>query len=128
MRGLAQGRDARGWTLADTVLSYKGFDITIDYKDADHADLKIADRTFAVTRHEGALPAWMCDEAYFSHPEIEQVARHLVDYWYIVTDDESRPPTRSHEHGGEEKEKPKKRSGGGRRRSSGGSSHGGHGG
>ena len=113
--------------MADTALSYKGFDITIDYKDADHADLKIADRTFAVTRHEGALPAWMCDEAYFSHPEIEQVARHLVDYWYIITDDERRAPATGHEHGGEEK-KPKKRSSGGRRRSGGGSGHSGHGG
>lgn len=113
--------------MPDSVLPYKGFEITIDYKDADHADLKIADRTFAFTRHEGPLPTWMCDEAYFGSPDLEAVARHLVDYWYVITDDENSPkPTGHGDHGTAGKgDKPKR--GGGRRKPNGGGGHG-HGG
>lgn len=111
--------------MPDSVLPYKGFEITIDYKDADHADLKIADRTFAFTRHEGPLPTWMCDEAYFGSPDLEAVARHLVDYWYLVTDEENRPHGSGHAHGGAAKDDKPKRGGGRRKPSGGGHGHGG---
>jgi hypothetical protein len=112
--------------MPDSVLPYKGFDVAIDYKDADHADLKIADRTFALTRHEGPLQPWMCDEAYFGSPDIEDVARHLVDYWYIYSDDENRPPPIGHDaHGGADKPAKPKRGGGRKPRGTGGHGHGG---
>lgn len=72
-------------------LSYKGMGVVIDFKDDDHAEVKIADRTFGLTRHGGALPAWFCDEAYFMSDDVIDVVRHLIDYWYIVTSPDTAP-------------------------------------
>jgi hypothetical protein len=35
---------------------------------------------------------WMCDEAYFASPDLDETIRHIVDVWYIVTDEESKAP------------------------------------
>lgn len=76
--------------MAVRQFSYKGKDVSVDQPDDQHAEVKIEDRTFDFTLHGGSLPMWMCEDAYFGAPELDDVIRHLVDYWYIVTDDENK--------------------------------------
>lgn len=79
--------------MADIEFSYKGTDVAIDFTDEEreHADIKIRDRTFPAALHEGPLRAWACNGAYFMSPEIRVLAKHLIDYWYIVSDPSSGP-------------------------------------
>jgi hypothetical protein len=73
-------------------LSYKGMDVVIDYQDEDHAELSIDDRKIPVMRHGGALPMWACEHAYFMADDIDHLIRHLIDYWYVITDPSTAPP------------------------------------
>lgn len=85
--------------MAVREFSYKGKNVMIDQPDDQHADVTIEDRTFTFVRHgQGGLPMWMCDDAYFASPELEDAVRHLIDYWYIVTDDEHRAPPLTETH------------------------------
>jgi hypothetical protein len=72
-------------------LSYKGLDIAIEFADDDHATVTIGDRSFDMTRHEGALRMWACDAAYFMSDDLVGLARHLVDYWYIISSADTAP-------------------------------------
>lgn len=75
-----------------TKLSYKGEEITLDQKAEDQVDVTIAGKTISCRRYGGALPMWSCDHAYFSSPDLRELARHLVDYWYIITSPTTAPP------------------------------------
>lgn len=83
-----------------TKLSYKGKDIDIEYTDDEHAKVTIEGRTFDMVLHEGNLRMWSCDESYFMAPDLIDVAKHMVDYWYIITDPNTAPPEGGHGHGG----------------------------
>lgn len=78
--------------MANWKMSYKGRDIGVEQSDEEHAEVTIDDRTFAFTLHDGPLRMWMCDEAYFGAPELPDVIKHLVDYWYVITDEEHKAP------------------------------------
>lgn len=99
--------------MAVREFGYKGKMVSVDETDDDHADVTIEGRSFAFTRHDGALRLWRCEDAYLSSPELDKAVRHLVDYWYIVTDDENKaPPVRAengHRRGGRAKAKPKRK-------------------
>lgn len=79
--------------MVDIEFSYKGVDVAIDFTDEEHehADITIEDRVFPATLHQGNLRMWACDEAYFVSPEITELAKHLIDYWYIITDPNTAP-------------------------------------
>lgn len=74
--------------------TYKGMDFSIEYEDEDHAEVTIGDRTFGLRRHgEGdTIRLWSCDESYFVSDDLYDVVRHLIDYWYIITDPNTAPP------------------------------------
>lgn len=87
--------------MKSSKFSYKGMEITLDYQDDDHADIIIEGRKIPAVRHGGNLPSWACPQAYFMTPELPELARHLVDYWYIFTSPTTAPPMpHGHEAGG----------------------------
>lgn len=112
--------------MAVREFSYKGKDVSIDQPDDQHAEVKIDDRTFGFSLHGEPLPMWMCDEAYFGAPELDEVIRHLVDYWHVVTDDDNKPPpidAHGEGHGGGKSKAKAKTKGKSTRRSTGKSKH-----
>lgn len=106
--------------MAVREFSYKGKQVSVDQDDDQRAEVKIDGRTFVFSQQGHNLPMWMCDEAYFGAPALDEVVRHLVDYWYIVTDEENTAPPIMGDHGKHEerrkarakpKRKPARRSG-----------------
>lgn len=75
-----------------TTFSYKGKEIMLNEKDADSADITIEGRVFPATRMEGAIPHWTCGNAFYMPAELPSLAKHLVDYWYVMTDPNTAPP------------------------------------
>jgi hypothetical protein len=69
--------------------NYKGMALTVEYQDEDHAEATVEDRTIAMSRYGGWL--WACDDAYFTPDDLRELVRHLVDYWYIITDPNTAP-------------------------------------
>jgi hypothetical protein len=78
--------------MAVREFSYKGKKVKVDQPDDQHAEVTIDRRKFRFMQHGDPLPMWMCDEAYFASPDLEESIRHIVDYWHIVTDDEHKAP------------------------------------
>jgi hypothetical protein len=71
--------------MAAREFMYKGKTITISEGHPD-AVITVDGREFACHHHhpEGdGLSMWMCDEAYFASPDIEELARHFADYGYM---------------------------------------------
>ena len=67
---------------------YKGKTITISDGHPD-AVITVDGRAFTCHHHhadDGGMNMWMCDEAYFASPEIEELARHFADYGYMFDD------------------------------------------
>jgi hypothetical protein len=72
-----------------TEFSYKGKKIVIE-EDHPHAVVTVDGRAFTCHHHhleEGkGLPMWMCVEAYFTSPDLKELARHFADYGYMFDD------------------------------------------
>lgn len=77
-------------------LSYKGKDIAIEFPEEGRAEITIEDRTIPAFLHGDQLKGWACENAYFMSPDIKELARHLVDYWYIITSPNTAPPEGPH--------------------------------
>lgn len=74
--------------MAAREFMYKGKTITIS---EGHPDVVITvdGREFSCHHHhpEGdGLSMWMCAEAYFASPDVEELARHFADYGYMFDD------------------------------------------
>lgn len=72
--------------------TYKGKAVSVDYKDDDHAEVTIDDRSFSMVRQGETLRGWSCPEAYFMSDDLVALIRHIVDYWYIFTSPSFAPP------------------------------------
>ena len=79
-----------------TSLEYKGKTITLDRKDDRDADIVIEGRVFPCINHGDKFDMWMCPGAFYHPPELSSLAKHLVDYWYILTDPNTAPPSDDH--------------------------------
>jgi hypothetical protein len=77
-------------------LSYKGKDIAIEFPEEGRAEITIEDRTIRAVLHGDQLKGWACENAYFMSPDITELAKHLVDFWYIVTSPNTAPPEGPH--------------------------------
>ena len=78
---------------------YKGKDITIDRKDDRNADVIIDGRVFPAVNHGDQFDMWSCPGAFYMPTELTELARHIVDYWYIFTDPSTAPPDPDAGHG-----------------------------
>ncbi len=71
--------------MGDAEFMYMGKQIVI--RDAHpNAVVSVDGREFHCHHHhpeDGGLPMWMCDEAYFGSPDINELARHFADYGYM---------------------------------------------
>lgn len=77
-------------------LSYKGKDIAIEFPEEGRAEITIEDRTIRAVLHGDQLKGWACENAYFMSPDITELAKHLVDFWYIITSPNTAPPEGAH--------------------------------
>lgn len=70
-----------------TQFSYKGKQITITETHPD-AVISVDGRDYKCHHHHGekGLAMWMCAEAYFMSPDINELARHFADYGYMYDD------------------------------------------
>jgi hypothetical protein len=82
--------------MSTQEFSYKGKKVTIDQEE-ETATVKIDRKKFNFRLHQGNLPMWKCDAAYLMFPELKDAAKHLIDYWYIVTSPNTAPMAKSHE-------------------------------
>lgn len=86
-------------------MPYKGKEVVIEQQ-GDNATIRVDDMAFECMLHHGPLDMWHCREAYFSSPDIHEMARHFVDYLYIFKDPNTAPPIQAEpahgDHGLEE--------------------------
>lgn len=72
--------------MTETEFMYMGKQIVIRNEHPD-AVVVVDGREFRCHHHhpeEGAgLAMWMCEEAYFMSPELQELARHFADYGYM---------------------------------------------
>lgn len=73
--------------MSATEFRYKGKTIAIR-EDHPNATVSVNAREFSCHHHHGdnGLSMWMCDEAYFASPDIQELARHFADYGYMFDD------------------------------------------
>lgn len=81
-------------------MPYKGKEVIIE-QEGDNATIRVDDMTFECMLHRGPLDMWHCKEAYFSRPDIHEMARHFVDYMYIFKDPNTAPPIQAEPAGGD---------------------------
>jgi len=114
--------EVKGGAAVITSFEYKGKTVTLDRKDDRNADIVIDNRVFPCMNHGDKFDMWMCPGAFYHPPELSSLGKHLVDYWYILTDPNTAPPSDDNmppmpPHGGEH---------GGGEHGGGGGGHGGH--
>ena len=69
--------------MKETRFKYKGVEVIVQ-DDHPNGTIIVGKRKFNVFHHHaGGLAMWMCDEAYFATPDINELARHFVDYGYM---------------------------------------------
>lgn len=70
--------------MKETRFMYKGVEVIVQ---DDHPDgtVTVGKRKFKVSHHHtpSGLQMWVCDEAYFTSPDLMELARHFVDYGYM---------------------------------------------
>lgn len=66
---------------------YKGKKIVVR-DEHPNAVVSVDGREFACHHHhaESGLNMWMCEEAYFASPDLDELARHFADYGYMFDD------------------------------------------
>lgn len=74
------------------TVSYKGKDITIEQRSDRHAHVTVEGKTFHCDNHGDQFGMWSCPSAFYMPTTLESLAKHLVDYWYILTDPGTPPP------------------------------------
>lgn len=71
--------------MGDTEFLYMGKKIEI-HDEHPNAVVSVDGREFHCHHHHpeaGGLPMWMCDEAYFASPDLNELAMHFADYGYM---------------------------------------------
>jgi hypothetical protein len=72
--------------MSDSDFMYMGKHITI-HEDHPNAVVTVDGREFHCHHHHpedgDGLDMWMCDEAYFSSPDLVGLAKHFADYGYM---------------------------------------------
>lgn len=71
--------------MSDAEFMYMGKKVAI-HEEHPNAVVSVDGREFHCHHHHeehGGLPMWMCDEAYFASPDLNELARHFVDYGYM---------------------------------------------
>jgi len=111
--------EVKGGAAVITTFEYKGKTITLDRKDDRNADIVIENRVFPCMNHGDKFDMWMRPGAFYHPPELSSLGKHLVDYWYIITDPNTAPPSDDHDM-------PMPPHGGGGEHGGGGGGHGGH--
>ena len=75
--------------MKETKFDYKGKKIVIKQDDG-HATVSVDGREFGChfeeAKEKQGLSMWMCDEAYFTTPDLRELARHFADYGYMFDD------------------------------------------
>lgn len=74
--------------MSDAEFLYMGKKIAIR-EEHPNAVVSVDGREFHCHHHhpeDGGLTMWMCDEAYFASPELDELARHFADYGYMFDD------------------------------------------
>lgn len=97
--------------MSDSEFMYMGKKIVIQ-EEYPNATVSVDGRDFKCHYDEAkdgqGLGMWVCDEAYFTSPDLTQLARHFADYGYmfdapgrVVVDDAGAVVDRpdAHEHG-----------------------------